>query len=535
MAVTDRQHAQEHNAARRSARLPGGRAWANRSVRTKGLVVVAIPVTALVVASLLFGVATAQERQAQAAVLQTVEVERQIAQVRILVQSGVGGYLLTGQDQYLTAYQAASSQLPTAQSRLSALVRDDPSQLSHLRQVTKLIERRLEIVAALVSSVQNNDPPRRRGLLLDRNKRTVDALNAQLDVMRATELGRLADRREHARRARMLAFGAIGLSVLLGLAGGLVATLLFTSGVTRRARQLEHNARRLAQGEPLLPSCPGEDDLGRAGRSLQDAAVLLGAREQSLRQAKHAAEQANQAKSEYLSRMSHELRTPLNAILGFAQLMELDELRDEQRENLAHVLSGARHLLGLINEVLDIAAIEAGRLRLSLEPLVAADLIAETMGMIRPLADQQGILLTGPRVPAATHVLGDRQRLKQILLNLLSNAVKYNRQGGTVTVACKPVEGERLRLSVADTGPGIPAESLDRLFVPFERLGYEHSAVEGTGLGLPLAQRLAEAMGGTLAVVSDPGKGSTFWIELALAEAPDDHDWPRPKAAAPSA
>jgi CHASE3 domain sensor protein len=136
-------------------------------------------------------------------VLQTVEVERQIAQVLILVQSGVGGYLLTGQDQYLTAYQAASSQLPTAQSRLSALVRDDPSQLSHLRQVTKLIERRLEIVAALVSSVQNNDPPRRRGLLLDRNKRTVDALNAQPDVMRAAELGRLADRREHARRARM--------------------------------------------------------------------------------------------------------------------------------------------------------------------------------------------------------------------------------------------------------------------------------------------------------------------------------------------
>src|SRR5215212_9637798 len=168
--------------------------------------------------------------------------------------------------------------------------------------------------------------------------------------------------------------------------------------------------------------------------------------------AKDAAEQANEAKSEYMSRMSHELRTPLNAILGFAQLLELDELHDEQRDNLGHIMSGARHLLSLINEVLDIAAIEAGRLTLSLEPVPLADVVAETVSLIRPLADQHNIMVAAPDVACSTHVLGDRQRLKQVLLNLLSNAVKYNREGGSVEFSCAAVADDRLRIKVTDTG-----------------------------------------------------------------------------------
>jgi nitrogen-specific signal transduction histidine kinase/CheY-like chemotaxis protein len=238
--------------------------------------------------------------------------------------------------------------------------------------------------------------------------------------------------------------------------------------------------------------------------------------EEELRQAGLAAEQANEAKSEYLSRMSHELRTPLNAILGFAQLLELDDLEDDQRDSLGHILSAARHLLELINEVLDIAAIEAGRLSLSLEPVALGDVTGEVVSLIRPLADQHGILLVGPSPACTTHVLGDRQRLKQVLLNLLSNAVKYNRAGGSVHLTCDRLGDERLRINVADTGIGIPPESIERLFVPFERLETDH-AVEGTGLGLPLSKRLAEAMGGTLELTSGP-QGSTFWIELPLAE-----------------
>jgi len=245
--------------------------------------------------------------------------------------------------------------------------------------------------------------------------------------------------------------------------------------------------------------------------------------EAALEEAKLAAEQANQAKSEYLSRMSHELRTPLNAILGFAQLLELDELRDDQQESLGHILSAARHLLVLINEVLDIAAIEAGRLPLSLEPVALADVVGETVSLIRPLADQHNVLLVGDTTELCDrHVLADRQRLKQVLLNLLSNAVKYNREGGSVRILCEPAPGERIRIKVADTGPGIGSEALERLFVPFERLTAEFSGVEGTGLGLPLSQRLAQAMGGTLELTTAIDQGSTFWVELAAAERPVD-------------
>jgi PAS domain S-box-containing protein len=245
--------------------------------------------------------------------------------------------------------------------------------------------------------------------------------------------------------------------------------------------------------------------------------------EEALQQAMLAAEQANLAKSEYLSRMSHELRTPLNAILGFAQLLEMEGLRDDQREGLGHILAGARHLLTLINEVLDIAAIEAGRLPLSLEAVAVADVLAEAISLIRPLADQQSILLVDQPQTCACHVLGDRQRLKQILLNLLSNAVKYNRDGGSVQVACEQLADERLQIKVTDTGVGIPAEAFERLFVPFDRLGSDQTSIEGTGLGLPLSKRLVEAMGGTLGVASTVGQGSSFWIELPLTEAPVQH------------
>jgi PAS domain S-box-containing protein len=244
--------------------------------------------------------------------------------------------------------------------------------------------------------------------------------------------------------------------------------------------------------------------------------------EAALADAKQAAEQANHAKTEYLARMSHELRTPLNAILGFAQLLELDELRDDQRDSLSHILSGARHLLGLINEVLDIAAIEAGRLSLSLEPVALAEVVGEAVSLIRPLADQHQVLLVADTTTRGggcdRHVLADRQRLKQIVLNLLSNAVKYNRQGGSVRLDCEPAPDQRFRIKVTDTGPGIPPESVERLFVPFERLEADLSEVEGTGLGLPLSQRLAHAMGGTLDLTSTPQQGSTFWVELPLTE-----------------
>jgi PAS domain S-box-containing protein len=238
------------------------------------------------------------------------------------------------------------------------------------------------------------------------------------------------------------------------------------------------------------------------------------------RLAKEEAERANRAKSEFLSRMSHDLRTPLNAVLGFAQLLSADALTPNQIECVQQILRGGQHLLGLINEVLDIARIESGRLSLSLEPVGVHEIVAHSVNLVAPLAAQRGISLTMHPLPAnAACVLADRQRLSQILLNLLSNAVKYSHPATTVAIRGEQQDG-RFRISVIDQGPGIPAEKLKLLFRPFERLGADATGVEGTGLGLTLARGLAEAMGGAVGVISEVDQGSTFWLELAASEEP---------------
>jgi signal transduction histidine kinase/ActR/RegA family two-component response regulator len=239
--------------------------------------------------------------------------------------------------------------------------------------------------------------------------------------------------------------------------------------------------------------------------------------------AREEAELANRYKSDFISRMSHELRTPLNAVVGFAQLLELDDVTDEQRDSIDHILRGGQHLLTLINEILDIARIESGDFTLSAEPVLVSDAFAEVLGLIRPLAEQSSIHLVGVQATSCSEfVFADRHRLQQVLLNLLSNAVKYNRRGGSVAVSCEREGTVRLRIKVTDTGNGIPESQLERLFTPFERLGAERSDIEGTGIGLSLSRQLAEAMGGTLGVSSRLGEGSTFWIELPLVEAPVD-------------
>jgi PAS domain S-box-containing protein len=243
-------------------------------------------------------------------------------------------------------------------------------------------------------------------------------------------------------------------------------------------------------------------------------------RQERLSEARLEAERANRAKSEFLSRMSHELRTPLNAILGFGQLLDMDELTEHQEEAVRQILKGGGHLLDLINEVLDIARIEVGRMQLSLEPVAVNELVGDAAGLVRPLADQRRVRIEVALADGDPYVVADRQRLQQVLLNLLSNAVKYNREGGSVRCSTRSVGTERLRIDVSDDGMGIPKEEFERLFVPFERLGVEKTGVEGTGLGLALSKQLVDAMEGTLGVESAPGRGSTFTVELPLGAAP---------------
>jgi signal transduction histidine kinase/response regulator RpfG family c-di-GMP phosphodiesterase len=238
-----------------------------------------------------------------------------------------------------------------------------------------------------------------------------------------------------------------------------------------------------------------------------------------LLRAKEEAERANRAKSEFLSRMSHELRTPLNSILGFAQLLALADPGSQHQSNVQHILKGGYHLLELINEVLDLARIEAGRLGMSLEPVQIDHVVTEALDLVRPISSGQNITLRSDLAGYGTqYVLADRQRLKQVLLNLLSNAIKFNRSHGLVSLTCRETDTGQLRIEIADTGAGIDEDGLDKIFTPFERLDADRNAVGGTGLGLALSKRMIEAMGGTIGVTSAVGVGSTFHIELALVE-----------------
>lgn len=246
--------------------------------------------------------------------------------------------------------------------------------------------------------------------------------------------------------------------------------------------------------------------------------------EEELRKARREADQANLAKSEFLSHMSHELRTPMNSILGFAQLLDRGVLTQGQRKGVSHILHSGKHLLELINEVLDISRIESGRISLSPEPVQLSGVFNEMIDIVQPLASERKVTLQVIRTPELNcFIRSDRQRLKQILLNLINNAVKYNREGGEVLIKAQPTtphtDGSRMiRISITDTGYGISEKDLPKLFTPFERIGAEKTQTEGTGLGLAVVKKLTEVMGGNIGVESIQDEGSNFWIEFREVE-----------------
>ena len=261
--------------------------------------------------------------------------------------------------------------------------------------------------------------------------------------------------------------------------------------------------------------------------------------ESELNAAMAAAEKANSAKSEFLSSMSHELRTPLNAILGFAQLLEGGSPlpTSAQKRSIDQILKAGWYLLELINEILDLSLIESGRLTLSSEPIALVEVMLECRAMIEPQAQKRGIAMTFPRFEIPYYVQADRTRLKQVLINLLFNAIKYNEPGGSVAVECSPSGPDDIRISIRNTGPGLTAEQLGQLFQPFNRLGQEGGAEEGTGIGLVVAKRLIELMRGTIGAESTVGVGSVFWIELRRTSAPQlaGYDVARAELAQPQA
>ena len=274
----------------------------------------------------------------------------------------------------------------------------------------------------------------------------------------------------------------------------------------------------LVAGKPIF----GEDGRFLGYRCVGSDITGLSAAENAAVAARIVAEKANHAKSDFLSSMSHELRTPMNAILGFGQLLELslkEPLTKTQKDYVGYILKSGQHLLELINDVLDLTKIEAGKVELSIEDVCPRDVLDECLALVHSMADERGIgIVVGEGFKAAAKIRADQTRFKQSLLNLMSNAIKYNRERGKVTVDCHETPGGMLHVSVTDEGEGISEDMRRDLFEPFHRLGLETTKIEGTGIGLTITKQIIERMGGHIGVYTEIGKGSTFWIELPLAE-----------------
>jgi signal transduction histidine kinase len=320
--------------------------------------------------------------------------------------------------------------------------------------------------------------------------------------------------------------------LLVGVIGGFVAMVLFVRSIVRRIGEVDANARRLGVSEPLLPIPPAQDEVGHLAQELRQTSELLTERSTDLVRAHGAAVDSADTANQLLSRVSHELRTPLTAVMGFGQMIDQSNLNEEDAEAVEQILHGGTHMLRIIEEAKITTTRTPRAIDVDLYPVEVGPVVDEVQTLLSPLSASRHLTVTAGQ-NCGVAVMADYHRFKQVLINLMSNAVKYNRDGGRITISCGPpaegtaaetgaaaVENGKVRIAVTDTGDGIPADMIDRVFVPFDRLDAAERGVEGTGIGLSLSRTFVEAMDGTIGVESKVGVGSTFWVELPLAAPP---------------
>jgi signal transduction histidine kinase/CheY-like chemotaxis protein len=517
------------------------RQWLDLSLRAKGLIVVGVPLIALMAiisANLLLQHSESNERNISTNARNLAGAATQVLSDAVNGETGIRGYAATRDPLFLAPYTLTLTRIGAERKslRAAAVIEGDGDQQQTVDATTGQVLVELAQLRSAVSrgvSAESLIPPlKSEKTTMDRLRRQVADLAAAPTALVAVQHDKLTTLQT---RIELLDIAGLVLALLAGLAG----VALFTSGIAHRVDMNAENARRLGEGQPLEPIIPAGDEIGRLAKSHLRAGQLLARRSAELTEARDAAVQATQAKNSFLSSTSHELRTPLNAILGFAQLLQLSELSEEDSDGVDRILGAGRHLLALINELIDIARIESGDLGLSLEPVLARPLIQESSELMAPIAAVRSIRIIQEGVHPALAVFADRQRLSQVLVNLISNAVKYNHKDGTITISCAEAGPGQASVVVTDTGPGLAPEDLERIFVPFERLGAERTAVEGTGIGLPLARALTEAMGGQLTASSVLGQGAAFTVTLPRAPdliyVPAPSPAPRSRAAGPHA
>jgi signal transduction histidine kinase len=492
--------------------------WLDRPLRTKGLVVLALPMLVLVVTVVASFVVERHEVALRQRALAVNALANQSASVLTLLlnaETGVRGYALTRDPSFLQPYNEAVSQAPGA---VASWLANAPAIIGQedANAVAQSVRQELEGLGRIRQAVSSGQvSPKEITPQLTADKATMDELRARLNNIQASEAATLNSRTDSVDflHSVLETIDVAGLGI--GVIGGITAMVLFVRAIVRRIGAVGANARRLGVSEPLLPMPPAADEIGQLGSELEEASTLLTQRNMDLVRFHAAAVDAAAAADDTLAQISHELRTPLTAVMGFGRLMELSDLKEQDSESVGQILHAGGHMLTIVEKARTPSHAPQA-IELDVQPVDVGRLVDEVLSLLRPLATERDLTMTGWHGPGRS-VRADYHRLKQVLINLGSNAVKFNREGGDIAVTCEAAAPDRVRIEVTDSGDGIPADMLERVFVPFDRLDAEERGVEGTGIGLALSKTFVEAMDGTIGVESTVGKGSTFWVELPAA------------------
>ncbi len=488
--------------------------WQNLPLASKGIFVIMLPL-----AVLLASLASLYNLEKQLSSLENqlklaLQNQRDIETVHtnlLLASTGVRDFLLTGDKLFLDTFHSAKNQLPKLLIKLDQQLESD-DQKSRINSISHLVQdnlKRLEILSKNESDVASEELIQQFKLQVN----NMELLRSEIELLKKEEALLVSEDQNKIKLQRQRNIRITLLAAISGIVGSIVAVWIFSGTIVKRVRLLRDSAAHLAKAEGLELPSRSKDELGQLSDELDHASKLLAKTIYETTQARKDAEQANKEKSMFLSRTSHELRTPLNAILGFAQLLLAELENGKHKDNVNMIKSAGDHLLKLIDEVLDIARIESGELKLKLEPTPINDLLAEAIQYIAPLGKIRDIQIQQD-IQADLVALAERQKLLQVILNLLSNALKYGPYNSTVLVTAYK-KGSNIIVEVFDEGTGIPESLKERLFTAFDRLGAEQTKTEGTGLGLALSKQIMLAMHGSIHVAKNK---SLFWIELNASD-----------------